>query len=115
MSEGLTLTVGKQSWTWELRPYFGAGAIEMMNPNYLNGAFVLDVTPLGWHFHYQFNPDIAVSFGWGKVYEGSYPGNNSNDLDLYFLRYDHMLGENSSMFVALVSATWTTWTHSRAM
>lgn len=102
LHESLTFTVGKMSWGWQMRKQWGGHSFYQLVMGDMESAFVVKVKPIGWTLSYKVNSDIAVSAGFGKVAEHSLAGNNSNDIDVWFLRYDHMLGESNKLFVALI-------------
>ncbi len=102
LSAQVTVQIGKMPWKWELRRTAGAGTLENIYPYGINNAFVMNVNPLAIQVAYEFTDDIKLSFGWGKVIEGSAPGNNVSDFDIYFVRYDHRLGQNSKAFAAIL-------------
>ncbi|MDZ7816987.1 MAG: hypothetical protein U5N86_13675 [Planctomycetota bacterium] len=102
LTEGLTLRAGKMSWGWEWRQKFGGHTLYNLVAGDFESAFIFKTKPLGWDATYKFNPDGKVYFGWGKIDENSEPGNNANDTTAYLVRYDHKMGENSKLFVALI-------------
>lgn len=102
LNEAVTLKVGKLAWTWQLRKTFGSGAYYHIANGDMEGAFLFKAKPLGWDVTYKFDSDITIALGWGKITEMSVAGNNDNDIDVFFVRYDHMLGESNKFFVALV-------------
>ena len=98
----VTLEIGFMEWGWELRPTFGAGTMEHIYPYFVNGSFFMNSYPVGIQVAYAFTDDIKMSLGWGKIIEGSVVGNNANDFDIYFVRYDQKLNESSKFFAAIV-------------
>lgn len=112
----VSLTVGKLDFTWQWRKTFGSGAFYQLVNKDMQSAFIVACQPLGWMASYKFSPDIQISFGWAKGKEGSVIGNNDNDIDCMFARYDQNLGENNKLFVALLyyvdryEPTVGTWT-----
>jgi len=101
LNPNVTLNVGYLSWTWQLRPIFGAKAYNSIAPGNAKGAFILDVDVVGMDFVYDFGSNNALTLAWGKALEASAPGNNANDIDIFVARYDHKI-ENGDIFVAFV-------------
>jgi hypothetical protein len=102
LHENVTLKIGKMSWGWQLRPTFGAETFAQIGYGDNESAFVLKVKPIGLYFAYDFGNDNMFSLGWGKVIEASAAGNNANDLDVFFLRYDQKLQEMNKFFIAFI-------------
>lgn len=102
LTEGLTFEVGKLNHSWQMRKTFGGQSLYYSVPGTMDSAFVFETKPLGWNMVFNFNPDMMISFGWGKIEEASTMGNSDNDLTVYYVRYDQKLGENNKFFVALL-------------
>jgi hypothetical protein len=102
LTEGLTFEVGKLAHSWQMRKTFGGQGLYYTVPGAMDSAFVFEAQPLGWNLVYNFNPDMMICFGWGKLVEASTMGNSDNDLTVYYVRYDQKLGENNKFFVALL-------------
>ncbi len=100
LNDGVTLKVGKLSWTWNFRANWGAGAYVNIVPSDMDVAFVV-VTPVGFELKYAFGKTNSMTFAWGKIKEASVAGNNANDIDAMWVRYDQKL-EDGKIFVAFV-------------
>ncbi len=116
LHEDVTLKVGKLSWSWQMRRSFGSTAYYDLVYGDLEATFLMDIKPLGWDVKYKLNADISLAAGWGKAKEASVAGNNDNDIDIIFIRYDQKLSEANKFFVALLffidryeptAGTWT--------
>ncbi len=102
LNPNLTLKIGKMNVKWELRPTWGAGTLENLYPEGVNGSLVLNGYPTAICVTYAFNEDITVTFAMAKCIENSFGGSNSDDLDLYLVRYDQNLQDNGNFFVAVL-------------
>jgi len=102
LDQNVSLMVGKMSLKWQLRPTWGAGTFENLYPYGVNSAFVINVNAPGISFKYNFNEDVALTIAWYKLLEDSMNGNNANDIDLYLVRLDYKLQQNSKFFAAFL-------------
>jgi len=102
LDKSINLKVGKMSVKWQLRPTWGAGTFENIYPYGMNSAFVINVNAPGFSFEYSFNENVALTLAWYKLLEGSVAGNNANDIDLYLVRLDYKLQQNSKFFAAFL-------------
>jgi hypothetical protein len=102
LDQNITIMVGKMSVKWQLRPTWGAGTFENIYPYGVNSAFVINMNIPGIYFKYDFNENVALTLGWYKILENSVAGNNANDIDLYLVRLDYKLQQNSKFFAAFL-------------
>lgn len=96
LDDDLSLRIGKLTWTWNFRPDWGANAYKNLLPTDMDVAFLL-VTPVGFELKYGFSKMTSTTFAWGKVKEKSVAGNNSNDIDFYWIRLDQKLESGKAL------------------
>lgn len=99
LNENVKLRIGKISWTVNFHDKWGAGAYTKLIASDMDVAFIVDVGPVGFDLKYSFSNDNSLTFAWGKVKEASVAGNNANDIDLLWVRYDQKL-EQGKVFAA---------------
>ncbi|MFA4987232.1 MAG: hypothetical protein WC712_11655 [Candidatus Brocadiia bacterium] len=102
VSEGVTLTVGGLSLGWEGRTSLGSGIVSKIDPSNMGSYFVLYAFPVGMQVKYAFSESTSIELTYSKFIENSgRPGfTNSDDLDLYYVCFNHAIDESANVFGA---------------